>query len=164
MIGLVVVGASEVIARMEALPANLRRILLARMHGVTLRVKARVQKKLSGEVLKVRSGALHRSILSEVKEETNEIIGRVFSSGDVKYARIHEFGGTTRAHIIEPRRAPVLAFVMGGNTVFARRVHHPGSRMPERSFMRSTLTELRGVIVHDLSDGILAAAARGPGA
>lgn len=66
------------------------------------------------------------------------------------YARIHEFGGTTRPHIIEPKRANVLAFgglVAGSSragsqmsgTVFARRVRHPGSKIPARPYMRPAL-------------------------
>lgn len=33
----------------------------------------------------------------------------------------------TAPHVIVPRRAKALRFVIGGNVVFARRVNHPGS-------------------------------------
>jgi len=33
----------------------------------------------------------------------------------------------TKAHVIEPREKKALRFVSGGNTVFAKRVHHPGT-------------------------------------
>jgi phage gpG-like protein len=62
------------------------------------------------------------------------------------YAAIHEYGGTTRAHVIEARKAKALAFQMGGQTVFFKRVNHPGSHMPERSFLRSALEENAGSI------------------
>lgn len=34
----------------------------------------------------------------------------------------------TRPHTIRPRRRKALRFVVGGRTVFARVVHHPGNR------------------------------------
>lgn len=34
----------------------------------------------------------------------------------------------TRPHIIRARRGKVLRFVVGGRTVFARSVHHPGNK------------------------------------
>lgn len=36
-----------------------------------------------------------------------------------------EFG--TRPHVIRPRRRKALRFVVGGQTVFARKVNHPGN-------------------------------------
>jgi|GEM_PF-3315301 len=35
--------------------------------------------------------------------------------------------GGTRAHVILPRNAPYLRFVIGGRVIFARRVNHPGT-------------------------------------
>lgn len=43
-----------------------------------------------------------------------------------RHARYVDEG--TRPHEILPRRAKVLAFGVGGRTVFARRVRHPGTR------------------------------------
>jgi hypothetical protein len=34
----------------------------------------------------------------------------------------------TKAHIIQPKNAKALHFFMGGNEVFATRVHHPGTK------------------------------------
>lgn len=34
----------------------------------------------------------------------------------------------TRAHVIEPRNARVLRFTINGRVVYARRVHHPGTK------------------------------------
>jgi phage gpG-like protein len=106
-------------------------------------------------VLNVVTGALRRSIQSEVETSGEMIRGRVFSSGDVKYAGIHEFGGRTKAHIIEAKNGKALRFASaaaGGGFVFARRVNHPGSQMPERSFLRSSLEELRERIMQSLRE------------
>lgn len=127
----------------------------------TLKTQAHiVRDKLSGQVLGVRSGALRRSIQTEAPiVDDNEVSGRVFSAGDVKYAAIHEFGGRTAAHDIVPSKAQALAFLVAGKQVFAKIVHHPGSQMPERSFMRSGLTDRAA----DISLALKEAAARGAG-
>lgn len=52
---------------------------------------------------------------------------------DVQYMGIHEFGGKTKPHIIRPRIAKSLRFQLGGRTIFAKSVNHPGSRMPMRA-------------------------------
>lgn len=161
MINMTMTGDRQVIARLQSMPDELRQVLRRRIWALTLKLQARVQRKLSGQVLNVVTGALRRSIQSEVRDEAQAIIGRVFSTGDVKYARIHEFGGTTRAHVIEPRKATALLFAMGGKNVFARRVNHPGSKMPERSFMRSSLEEMREEIIRTLTDGVVQSAMSG---
>lgn len=47
------------------------------------------------------------------------------------YAAIHQFGGSTSAHLIEPRYKKALAF--GG--AVRKSVQHPGSNVPARPFL-----------------------------
>jgi phage gpG-like protein len=83
-------------------------------------------------------------------------VGSVFSSGDVKYAAIHEFGGQTAPHLIVPKKAQALAFMgKSGNQVFARQVNHPGSKMPERSFLRSALNDMSGEIQRGMKQAVI---------
>ena len=49
---------------------------------------------------------------------------RIFSTK--KTAEFLEYG--TKPHVIRARRARFLRFVVGGKTVFARKVNHPGTR------------------------------------
>lgn len=56
-------------------------------------------------------------------------------------ARIHELGGKTKPHEIRPRRAEALHFVIGGKDVFAKVVHHPGSKMPKRPWLAPAVRE-----------------------
>ena len=44
------------------------------------------------------------------------------------------------------QKTQALAFVIGGASRFARKVEHPGSLIPERSYLRSSLDEMRGEI------------------
>lgn len=68
----------------------------------------------------------------------------VASVRDVPYARILEEGGVTSPHVIVPRVASVLAFEGPDGLVFAKRVNHPGSRIPARPYVSLALTQLRG--------------------
>ncbi|MDR1311111.1 MAG: phage virion morphogenesis protein [Burkholderiaceae bacterium] len=81
-----------------------------------------------GGVILQDSGQLAASITTRYSD-TQAIIGT-----NKVYARIHQFGGKTRAHPIKPKRKKVLAF--GGK--FARSVNHPGSNIPARPFLPVT--------------------------
>lgn len=152
MINITMVGDRAVIAQLSSFRNGLHAALHRRITILVLQLERRVKLKLSGNVLNVRTGALRRSIQSDVRDSGQAITGRVFSTGDVKYAAIHEFGGRTKAHVIEAKNGKALRFAMGGAMVFAKRVNHPGSVMPERSFLRSSLREMRDEIVQSLSD------------
>jgi phage gpG-like protein len=74
------------------------------------------------------------------------------------YAAIHEFGGVTAAHEIRARKAAALAFMRGGSLAFATSVRHPGSRIPARSFLRTSLAEMEGVVLAAIDEAVTAAA------
>jgi phage gpG-like protein len=109
-----------------------------------------VGEKLSGGVLQSGTGALAASITSNVAIDSDTIIATIASSG-VKYARIQEYGGKTAAHEIVPVKGQALAFVVGGAQRFARSVNHPGSQIPERSYLRSSLSEMSDLILAEFS-------------
>jgi len=139
-------GDRELIARFAAMPQKVHDALLHKVWTLALKLKQRVIGKLQGPVLRHRSGALSRSIFDQVTDNPTSVLAKIASSGDVKYAAIHEFGGRTPAHIIVPDKAKALAFMMGGKMMFAKVVNHPGSNMPERSFLRSSLGEMEDEI------------------
>ena len=93
---------------------------------------------------------LAASIAADVAIDSGGVIATVGSSG-VKYAAIQEYGGKTGAHEILPGKASVLAFVADGAMHFARKVEHPGSLIPERSYLRSSLEEMSAEIVAALA-------------
>ena len=155
MLSLSLDGAEALQARLDAFPAALATGLAAKAQDLASALADKVKfEKLSGEVLNARSGALRDSISAEVASDDDEVSASVGSYGDVKYAAIQEYGGKTGAHEILPDKAKVLAFLVGGAMRFARRVEHPGSVIPERSYLRSSLEEM--------SDEILAALAATP--
>jgi phage gpG-like protein len=136
------------------LPERLREALAAKATLLAAELEAKVQQKLSGEVLQARSGALARSIVTSIEQEDAEVSVSIASNGDVKYAAIHEFGGTIPAHEILPDKARALAFVLGGKNVFAARVNLPAVTMPERSYLRASLGEMTDQIREELGAAV----------
>jgi phage gpG-like protein len=134
--------------------------LLGQADAIRGALEARIQQKLSGEVLQTGSGALAASILSSIENDGSDLTVSIFSTG-VPYAAIQEFGGKTAAHDIVAVRAKVLAFSAGGNQVFAKSVRHPGSTIPARSYLGSSLAEMRDDIESGLKQAILEALAPG---
>jgi phage gpG-like protein len=138
--------------KVGALNTRILEALRRKVYSLSLRLEAHVKStKLSGQVLNVVTGRLRRSIHNRVTSTSSSVHGHVGSSGDVKYAGIHEFGGKTPAHLILPSKADALSFMVGSSRVFAKQVHHPGSQMPERSFLRSSLRDMKTEIVNELT-------------
>lgn len=136
-------GDRELIERLDAMPASVAASLLRKVWELALKLKNYIQReKLSGQVLNRKTGRLMRSIDAKVEQTVKAIFGIVFQSSDVPYGAIHEFGGKTAPHVIMPKKAQVLAFNWKGANVFFRRVNHPGSTFPERSYMRSGLRDM----------------------
>jgi phage gpG-like protein len=111
-------------------------------------------------VLQTRSGALAASIISSIENDGSDTSVSISSTG-VPYAAIQEFGGKTAAHDIVAVNAKVLEFSAGGSHVFARSVHHPGSTIPARSYLGSSLADMRDDIESGFKHAILEALAPG---
>lgn len=154
MLNVVITGDKELIAKLDAMPARVREALIKKVTALSLKLEDKVKRKLNGEVLNHRTGKLWRSITHKVESDSQSITGRVFSSGDVKYAAIHEFGGKTSPHVIEARNGKALAFQLTGKQAFFRKVNHPGSTIPERSFLRSSLADMKDEIVDGLKEAV----------
>jgi phage gpG-like protein len=160
-VSIAVVGDKEVIERFQRLPDSVRESLRRAVQDLAVRLQHHVaQDKLSGQVLNVRSGKLSRSIDQVVLQNGDEIVGVVSTS--VKYARIHEYGGVIK----QRERTATLyrsidkdgnfkhngRFVSKSKSNFATD-HAMGARvitMPERSFLRSSLRDMRQQIVQGL--------------
>lgn len=84
----------------------------------------------------VDTGRLRASIRPSLNLSGNRPSFRV--STNVAYAGYVNDG--TRPHDIRPRNARALRFRVGGRTVFARVVHHPGTR--PRPFLDRALLEV----------------------
>ena len=146
-------GASAALA---AMPERVQAALLDKANALAAELEAKVAQKLAGGVLNPRTGALARSIVSTIEETAMGVAVTVASNGDVKYAKIHEFGGVIPPHEIVPDKARALAFAIDGKQVFARRVNLPAVTMPERSYLRSSLAEMAEEIRAGMSEAVTA--------
>jgi phage gpG-like protein len=158
------VDATSVTAHLSNVDAV---VMASVMHAVriyTADLKNYVQeKKLQGQVLRHVTGKLSASIDFDFPVESEQTIqGRVFSNDTVKYAAIHEFGGVIPAHDVYPKDPDgVLAFMWGGEQRFFKHVHIPDVTMPERSFLRSSLSENAARYERGIMNAAIRAAATG---
>jgi phage gpG-like protein len=144
-------GQAELAAQLDALPDALRGALAEKANAQAQALFEQVVGvNLSGGVLNVRSGALRDSIQMQPTQDGETFGAEVYSEG-VAYAAIQEYGGKTAAHEILPDKARVLAFMMNGRKVFARRVEHPGSQIAAHAYLRSALDEQAGEIEDNLT-------------
>jgi phage gpG-like protein len=135
---------------------SVQNALLERAEGLRAELEARIEQKLTGGILQARTGALAGSIQSST-EDDGSAASIVASSIGVPYAAIQEFGGKTAAHDIVAVKAKCLAFDAGGGRVFARKVHHPGSTIPARSYIAESFAEKSGEIIASLKQAVLKA-------
>lgn len=139
-----VVGADRVIARFRRMGESIIRSVSEQVKRSTYELEAYIKAtKLGGQVLKRRTGRLSRSVHSEfLGLNTTDAKGVVGTN--VVYARIHEYGG-----IIAARNAAYLRFQVGGRWVQKKSVI-----MPERSYLRSSLTEKAPKILQDIRKAV----------
>lgn len=117
---------------------------------LTIQLQAKVKAdKLSGQVLHVRTGRLRRSINALVRETPTSVVGQVGTN--VPYGTIHEYGGTVtvRAHM----RQQTMVFGHPIVPITVAVAAHTAT-LPERSFLRSALREMRPQILATLRAGV----------
>jgi phage gpG-like protein len=154
MLNVSLVGDKEVIAKLTAMPNKVKASLERKVTALAYQLLAKVKGKLSGEVLKVRSGLLRDSAFERVLSTATSVTGQVVEPGSVPYAAIHEFGGTINVPEIVPVKAKALMFQAGGATVFAARTRAHTVTMPERSYMRSSLADMEQQIREGLNEAV----------
>ena len=86
----------------------------------------------------VDTGRLRASGSMRIAERGSAVVGQVEYTASYA-AAVHN---GTRPHVIVPRRGRYLRFQVGGRTVYARRVQHPGT--PARPYLATALVEVAG--------------------
>ncbi len=156
MFSIALTGADELVARLDGVPAAVTAAITAKSAALADQLLGLARQKAGGGVLQSRTGALAGSIkVDGVVVTGGRVTATVSAGSDLKYAAIQEYGGVTSPHDILPSRAKALAFVAGGGQVFARVVHHPGSHIPQRSYLRSSLAEMASAIESGLASAAL---------
>lgn len=131
-----IANGPEIKARLGAVPLRLNRAMQAAMQKSVDVVQRRIAMNLTGQVLHVQTGRLRQSFLQPANISADGSMAQFGSN--VEYARIHEYGGTTRPHEIWAKRTKYLRFG-APPYVFRKMVNHPGSVMPPRPYARPAL-------------------------
>ncbi len=167
-------GDQQLIGHLSEMPAAVQASLLTKSRELALNLQAHIKDdKLSGQVLNVGkntkthvAGALKASIQEEVEANPTGVLARIFSSGDVKYAAIHEYGGVIHhpggtAYIPNGLKSNGVGASFISNAA-AEAIGHDLPRtaphditMPERSFMRSSLKDMAATIAEGLKQAAI---------
>jgi len=145
------VDISNAIAKLKAIPAKVHAGVAQTLQDNARQLLRKIQDKLSGSVLQLRSGALRDSFVETgIVAGASTISDSVTSDGTVAYAHIQEYGGRVSIPEITPRSAKALAFEYGGKLVFARHARAHVVDIPERSYLRSSLAEQIDILTDDI--------------
>jgi phage gpG-like protein len=145
MISVVVVGTGDVAARIRGSSQQVREALSQAVQREWFALQAYVVKnKLSGQVLKRVTGNLASSINVGGKDTatrfedggSGDIIGAVGTK--VVYGAVHEYGGTVTVKAHTRRVTVVYGRPVTPTTANVRSYNY---RLPERSFLRSSLDD-----------------------
>lgn len=157
------VRIESLLGRLSATPGSVETLLTRAITRIAIAVQGVVKsRKLSGQVLHNRTGTLRRSINQRVEQRGDRIEGTVGTN--VIYAGVHEFGFngqvSVAGHTRNVRQAALKGSSEGGGVpgdgVVYVQSHSRMLRMPERSYLRSTLREMRPEIVADIRAAALA--------
>ena len=149
------VGFSEAALKFSAAGAGARDLVQDAVTRLTLRLMTiSVDQKLSGQVLKRRTGTLARSVTQSPRTYVSgaTVVGTVGTGNltgpggraPVKYGRAHEFGFSGTVNVREHMRQVKKVFgrELAAPVTATVRAHPMQMRLPERSFLRSSLRDL----------------------
>jgi hypothetical protein len=149
------VGDEQLLERLRALPDAINLGLLRRITQLGIELQSDVQQdKLSGQVLRSRTGSLKSSIDLRVDQSGGAITASVFS--DSRYAGVQEYGfaGTVSVRASLRRIREAFGRPITEKTISVR-AYDRRMDLPERSFLRSALEDMTPAIL----DGVEAALA-----
>ena len=154
MIHAELVGKEHLVPFIRTIGGNVKLELEQSITRLTLRLMRKVkQDKLSGQVLKNRTGTLRRSINQRVEASPNSITGIVGTNKE--YAHAHEYGfdgmEPVREHMRTIRQAWGRSITPKAITI---RAHTRHMKLPERSFLRSALREMQADISTEIQTAL----------
>ena len=139
------------------------RAIVGKITEMTLRLQRHIQtEKLEGQVLQHRTGKLINSIRAlPVRLEGDSIVGEVQGAGGPAwYGRVHEFGGV---FVFERHSTARYGRGITGTGRVGRKTRaleqrtmatYVTAHFPERSFMRSSLNEMRSSITEEITGAV----------
>lgn len=155
MISGYVLGDKEIARRFRVIPDGVRSRVTDSIGRLTLRLqRAVMREKLTGQVLKVRSGTLRRSIDQRLLTDSKAVTGAV--STNVGYGRAHEYGSQEEITVKEHLRLVKQAFGRDlKHPVWATvKAHTAKQNLPESSFLRSALADMKPEIIATIDNAV----------
>lgn len=147
------VDPTTVAARLERMGPLIRERVRDTIQREGIALQRLTKEKLSGPVLRNRTGRLRRSINFRLTETPNAIVGTVGTN--VRYARAHEYGFEGTVSVREHTRTVTMAFGRPIDPVDAVvRAHTAHMLLPERSFLRSSLSERAPSIANAIREAV----------
>jgi hypothetical protein len=143
--------------QLQAKQSQIIAALTVKTSAILYQLQAKIAAKLSGEVLKPRTGALRATVNVEGPTVEGGIIrGSVgIPEGPTHgYAMVHTLGTGGRAYEVMAVKRRALAFMLDGKKSFARRVSHPP--IPATPFVHPALEERREEIIRQYAETVAA--------
>lgn len=150
------IGDRKLIANIDALPARVQAAVAKTVDNLGLRlIRNVVTQKLSGQVLKRRTGRLAASIArgaSDTRSRFEQTATTAISyvGTNVTYGKTWEYGAHVPAYDIRPKNGQALHFFTHGAEVFAKVVHMPARDIKARPFLAPALQEMKPLIIAEL--------------
>ncbi len=138
-ISMEVLGADTVAAKFNSAPSRIR----PRLAG-GINIGAKLLESSAKKRARFKTGNMRRGIHVSKSATAGDLNAEVTS--EANYSSGIEEGNDP--HVIVPKNAKVLAFTMGGEQIFARRVEHPGNK--PYPFMKPAGEEIRPKLIADL--------------
>jgi hypothetical protein len=157
MIQVRVVGVEQTLLSLRAFGLGVRERLRVAVTRAAIELTRYVkEEKLSGQVLKNRTGTLRRKVNYRVQETASDITGSVGVQS--AYGRVHELGFDGTVTVKEHLRTITQAFGRSiAPTTFTMPAHQRHMKLPERSYLRSSLRELGPSIREQLAMAVTGA-------
>jgi hypothetical protein len=140
------VGDAPLLERLRALPDAINSGLVRGLTQLGIELQRHVQEdKLSGQVLRSRTGSLRSSLSLEVDQSGGAVTASVFT--DSQHARVQEYGfaGTVSVRASLRRIREAFGRPITEKTI-AVRAYDRRMNLPERSFLRSALEDMAPAI------------------
>ena len=136
------VGDQQVLERLRTLPDAVHSSLLRALTRLGIELQREVQQdKLSGQVLKSRSGSLRSSIDLTVDQSGGAITASVSSGSQYAGAQEYGFAGTVSVRTSLRRITKAFGRPIAETTINVR-AYDRRMDLPERSFLRSALEDM----------------------
>ena len=154
-----IVGGNEAVVRFDKFGSSIRDDLRTAVQILAIQLQAKVkEEKLSGQVLNVRTGRLRRSITQRVDADQARVYGIVGTN--VEYGAAFEYGfsgvESVRAYMRQMKKA--FGKTVNNPHEIAVSAHQRTVNIPEKSFLRSALAEMKDEITAAMAAAVKASA------